>query len=303
MHPAGTNPDLIRREQPAYKAAADAADHVSGAPAALLASLLWGTADFLAGRASRAHPAVLVALVGQAAGLIALDADPAHPRRRRRVVRPRRARRASSASVAILAFYRALALGTMCVVAPIVATSAIVPVLAGVLIDGERPSALQWIGHGVALAGVTLASREPAHTKAIDAKQGAPARDRRRARSSASRSCSSARPRSTTRSPASPPRASSASPILGVLALARRRRARRCSALPKLGAIGLLDTGANTAFAIATTGGLLSLVAVLGGLFPVVTVALAYFFLHERLLPIQRVGVLLALAGIPLISA
>ena len=40
----------------------------------------------------------------------------------------------------------------------------------------------------------------------------------------------------------------------------------------------------------------------LGGLFPVVTVALAYVFLHERLVPIQRVGVLLALAGIPLIS-
>ena len=66
--------------------------------------------------------------------------------------------------------------------------------------------------------------------------------------------------------------------------------------------IGLLDTGANTAFAIATTGGLLSLAAVLGGLFPVVTVALAYFILHERLRPVQRAGVLLALAGIPLIS-
>ena len=73
-------------------------------------------------------------------------------------------------------------------------------------------------------------------------------------------------------------------------------------AVPNLAVIGLLDTGANTAFAIATTGGLLSLVAVLGGLFPVVTVALAYFLLHERLAPVQRAGVLLALAGIPLIS-
>jgi drug/metabolite transporter (DMT)-like permease len=42
---------------------------------------------------------------------------------------------------------------------------------------------------------------------------------------------------------------------------------------------------------------------VLGGLFPVVTVALAYFLLHERLRPLQRAGVVLALAGIPLISA
>ncbi len=40
--------------------------------AALLASLMWGTADFLAGRASRLHPAAMVALVGQAAGLLAL---------------------------------------------------------------------------------------------------------------------------------------------------------------------------------------------------------------------------------------
>ena len=40
--------------------------------AALLASLMWGTADFLAGRASRVHPAAMVALVGQAIGLVAL---------------------------------------------------------------------------------------------------------------------------------------------------------------------------------------------------------------------------------------
>ena len=41
----------------------------------------------------------------------------------------------------------------------------------------------------------------------------------------------------------------------------------------------------------------------LGGLFPVVTVALAYFLLHERLQPHPaRRASLLALAGIPLIS-
>ncbi len=86
-----------------------------------------------------------------------------------------------------------------------------------------------------------------------------------------------------------------------MLRRARRGAGRdRCPGWP---AIGLLDTGANTAFAIATTGGLLSLVAVLGGLFPVVTVALAYFLLHERLQRHQRIGVALALAGIPLISA
>jgi len=272
---------------------------VTGAPAALLASLLWVTADFLAGRASRAHPAVLVALVGQAAGLIALtlillirgvDAESLIPGALSGVV----------GSVAILAFYRALALGTMSVIAPIVATSAVVPVLAGVLIDGERPSALQWTGMAIALAGVTLASREPAHTKAIDARKAiqlaivaavfiglALVFLGRAAEHDSLGGVAAARVVGVV--------------ILGVLAWRVTARA-PLKELPKLGAIGLLDTGANTAFAIATTGGLLSLVAVLGGLFPVVTVALAYVFLHERLVPIQRVGVLLALAGIPLIS-
>ena len=42
--------------------------------AALLASLMWGVADFLGGRASRVHPAAMVALVGQAVSLVALAA-------------------------------------------------------------------------------------------------------------------------------------------------------------------------------------------------------------------------------------
>ncbi len=244
---------------------------------------------------------MLVALVGQAAGLIALalilavrgvDADSFLPGALSGVV----------GSVAILAFYRALALGTMSVVAPIVATSAIVPVFAGVLLDGERPGALQWMGIVARARG--RRARQPRagpHAPRSTRARRSSSRSSRRS-SSASRSSSSTTRPSTTRSAASPPRASSASPILGVLAWRAAARA-PLRALPKLGAIGLLDTGANTAFAIATTGGLLSLVAVLGGLFPVVTVALAYFFLHERLMPIQRAGVLLALAGIPLISA
>jgi drug/metabolite transporter (DMT)-like permease len=91
-------------------------------------------------------------------------------------------------------------------------------------------------------------------------------------------------------------------PVLVLVALHARATA-PLRALPHLVVIGVLDTAANSAFAIATTAGLLSLVAVLGGLFPVVTVALAYLVLHERLEPLQRAGVVLALAGVPLISA
>jgi drug/metabolite transporter (DMT)-like permease len=60
----------------------------------------------------------------------------------------------------------------------------------------------------------------------------------------------------------------------------------------------LLDVTANAGFAVATTHGYLSIVAVLGSLFPLVTVALAHVRLHERLSSGQRAGVGLALAGV-----
>jgi drug/metabolite transporter (DMT)-like permease len=266
--------------------------------AALLASLMWGTADFLAGRASRTHPAAMVALVGQVFGLVALalillvrggDAGALVPGAITGVF----------GAVAVVTFYRALAVGTMSIVAPIVATSAIVPVLVGVL-DGERPQAIQWVGIALALTGVALASYEPGG-QAVDSRKALRLAVvaalgigfslvflDRAAEHDALTGVAAAR--------------AVAVPLLVAVAL-RVAKSVPWRALPSLGVIGLLDTGANTAFAIATTGGLLSLVAVLGGLFPVVTVTLAYFLLHERLQPVQRAGVLLALAGIPLVSA
>ena len=63
-------------------------------------------------------------------------------------------------------------------------------------------------------------------------------------------------------------------------------------------AIGLLDTSANALFALASRHGLLSLVSVLGSLYPVMTIVLAYVFLHERLTRPQLAGVATALAGV-----
>jgi len=67
--------------------------------------------------------------------------------------------------------------------------------------------------------------------------------------------------------------------------------------------IGILDTAANVSYAAATTAGLLSVVAVLSSLYPVVTVGLAHRRLGERLAGSQRIGVALALGGAALISA
>jgi drug/metabolite transporter (DMT)-like permease len=67
--------------------------------------------------------------------------------------------------------------------------------------------------------------------------------------------------------------------------------------------VGIADVAANALFAVASSRGLLSLVSVLGSLYPVVTVVLAYLLLGERLTRAQRLGVGVALVGIAAISA
>ena len=67
--------------------------------------------------------------------------------------------------------------------------------------------------------------------------------------------------------------------------------------------IGVLDLGANGLYALATQEGLLSVVSVLGSLYPAVTVVLARIVLAERIARVQQVGVVLALAGVVAISA
>ena len=92
--------------------------------------------------------------------------------------------------------------------------------------------------------------------------------------------------------------------LFAVLFLVLRPRVKvERSAVPFIVAVGILDTGANGLFALATTEGYLSLVAVLGSLYPVVTVLLAFGVLRERIAPHQLAGAVATLAGIALIAA
>ena len=68
--------------------------------------------------------------------------------------------------------------------------------------------------------------------------------------------------------------------------------------------VGLGDALGNALFAAAShEGGLISLTSVLASLYPIVTVLLAAIVLHERVAPLQRLGVVLTLGGVILISA
>ena len=68
-------------------------------------------------------------------------------------------------------------------------------------------------------------------------------------------------------------------------------------------AIGLLDSGATELFAVATTKGLLSVVAVLAALYPVLVAILARVVLARTAHSVQRGGAVAAVAGAAAISA
>jgi drug/metabolite transporter (DMT)-like permease len=93
-------------------------------------------------------------------------------------------------------------------------------------------------------------------------------------------------------------------PLVAALVLARSPRVRTAFPhWPLLVGIGIADTCGVVLFGSATNRGLLSVVAVLGSLYPVVVAALARIVLSERLDRLQFAGAATALVGVALISA
>jgi drug/metabolite transporter (DMT)-like permease len=72
---------------------------------------------------------------------------------------------------------------------------------------------------------------------------------------------------------------------------------------PSLIFVGISDFAANAALGLAVHIGPVAICMVLGALYPVFTVVLAYFLLHERLHKAQYIGGIAAVAGVALISA
>ena len=206
--------------------------------------------------------------------------------------------------IALTCFYRGLAIGTMSVVAPISATAAAVPVLVG-LVEGERPSSLQVAGMAIALAGVILASREPVEEDGPPPNRAAIGLALVAAAGFGTFFVGLDRASESADVPWVIVVSRGCSLVLLVVAalVVRPALPRDTASLATLATIGLLDLGANGFYALATQEGLLSVVAVLGSLYPAVTVVLARFVLAERVARIQGVGVVLALAGVVAISA
>jgi drug/metabolite transporter (DMT)-like permease len=267
---------------------------------ALLASLSWGTSDFLAGLQARRSTAWTAALGGQVVASLALIALLV-------VVAPARPALGAMAAplvggavggIGVVLQYRALALVDMSVVSPIIAGAALVPVLWGAAI-GERPSALQIVGIVLTLAGIVLISRRAPGAVAA-------ALDRTGVVVAAAAAVAfglflvalkyggKADPLWTV----TVARTAAVLMLLAVAGATRPAIRLRRRALPVLVVVGLLIVAANLLFTSATTLGYLSIVGVLGWLNPAITMGWARVVLHERLRPLQVGAAVLVFAGI-----
>jgi drug/metabolite transporter (DMT)-like permease len=271
---------------------------------ALSAAVLWGFGDFLGGLASRRLAVLTVLAISQAFGLlgvaawIVLAGDP-FPGARELLP-------AAGAGLASLiglgALYRGLAVGAMGIVAPISAAAPVVPLM----VDAGRgivPSAPQWLGVALVLAGIVTLSREPS------------APGGRRIATGVGLALVAAlgfglffvgldagADESVSWAVGSARSAAVALALVAVLVTSSSLRPPRRH-LPLLAGVGVFDTGANVAVAFATTQGAVGIVAVLSALYPVVTIVLARIVLREQLNTSRRAGGIVALGGAALVAA
>jgi drug/metabolite transporter (DMT)-like permease len=282
---------------------------VVGSILALFSSLLWGTADYLAGNLSKRYRSIAVTGVSQFFGLIfGLTALLIGTFFGHELISPTLdfagyfipgLLAGVSGFIGLLAFYTGLATGRMGVVSPISSLSVLIP-LSVAYLDGERANLQQVIGITIALLGAFLASG-PEIKGGLPVKPiiyaviaafgfgGALTFIAIGARVDSLHTMTSMRVAS----------------VLIVILIAIRFRSLggfTRSTLPVLIFIGIADFLANLLLGIATTKGLVSIALVLGSLFPIVTALLAFKFLHERLHRVQYLGIAFAILGVIQIS-
>jgi drug/metabolite transporter (DMT)-like permease len=272
---------------------------------ALFSSLLWGSADFEGGRLAKRLPAIAVTGISQAIGLIfgliivvatgqwrapAFGHDgyfiPA-------VIA------GVTGYLGLILLYAGLASGRMGVVSPISSLCAIIPVTVA-LLSGEHVPYLKGIGIAIALIGAFCASGP-------EISQGLPLRPVFLAVGAAAGFGTAL----VFMAKGSVSNALMTMVVMRVTTflvsclIAIKHRSLggiQKSDLPRLLFIGVADFSANLLLGIASTRGLVSIVMVLGSLFPIMTAVLAFKILHERLHRVQYVGIALAVVGVAIIS-
>jgi drug/metabolite transporter (DMT)-like permease len=277
---------------------------------ALLASFTWGTSNYIAGVETRTrsvwHVTALSQIMAAAAAAVGLVAAKEAPPGGWDLVLLIVTGVATAAGLVM--FYKALAIGTMSVVAPIIAAEVLIPVTAGILM-GERPGLHAYIGMVATVGGVVLISRTPRRQKLDRSPE-----HHRVARKAVLLAVLTAVAWGFmllvygTVGQENPvwavfdTRVTSAAVLAAYVLLTGRGLSLKGQNLPALAAIGILLAVANFLFIIASGMGYLSVTSILGSLSPVVVTAYAQVLLHERLAPRQWAGFVAVFAGIVLLS-
>ncbi len=267
----------------------------------LAASLFWGSGDFSGGLASRRDNASSVVLAAYAVGcvllvILALIWREAFPSP---IDVLWGGLSGVSGAIGLIAFYSALSIGRMGIVAPVSAIlTAGIPVLFSAYTQG-LPSLLQLGGFVLALLAIGLVSR-PERTK------GRPEGLGLALLAGCGFGCffvliSRVSPGATFW-PLAVARLTSVVVLLVVISIQRQKILPKKSITLLVILAGVLDALGNAFFVLATHVGRLDVAAILSSLYPVATVLLATFILHERMTRIQTLGILLALLAIPMIS-
>ena len=272
---------------------------------ALGTALCYGVSNFIGPLLSRTLPTMAVIVAGQAvaltvSGVLVLSAGSGSPSG----IEVGAGLLAGFGNAGGLAlFYLAASSGPLSIVTPIGATGAAVPVLIG-LGKGEQLTPLHLAGIVLALGGVALAARRVSGS----------AEEAAHMRRTVLLSAGSAVLFGVflwAIAPASEAgvfwgvftsRVSLVALLVGGALLTRRALRVPGRDLPRVALPGVLLFAGTLMYAAATTEGQLSVVSVVATLFPVVTVTLAFVFLHERLSRVQWAGVGAALTGVVLLS-
>jgi drug/metabolite transporter (DMT)-like permease len=280
--------------------------HADSGSLALASSVTGGVSDFLSGTTSRRIGTLWFMFWTQlvqlalAIGWVAISGDEAPGVGTIAIA----AGAGLGLTIGLTAFFQAMVVGKISIVAPLSATGVAIPVAAG-LIGGEHPDATQIVGIAVTACGAVLAARGPREPESPGPESGVLLAflaalgggvffwlGAIASHHSAAWTVLVAR--------VVPSIVLASAVVLGRAGRRRpidRREASRMLAAALLGFAGL------ALYAAATLHGALAIVSVLAALYPVVTVLLALRVLGERMQRSQQVGILAVLGGVVLLSA
>jgi drug/metabolite transporter (DMT)-like permease len=287
---------------------------------ALAAAALFGSADFLGGVASRRVRAASVLLISTPAGLVVLLAAAlltGVPFRAGGVGWALAAGAAGGAGMIIL--YAGLAAGPMSVVAPVSALASTVVPVGAALAMGERASAAVYAGAVLCLVAIVMASMEGGRDSGAQSATGPGpglARFRVAARGLGYGAASGLafgtfflfiRNAGTAGVlwPVCLARVAGTAVILAAAAWLGTRPPGPAAGrwvLPAAAGAGILDATANVCYLLAARAGLFGIAVVITSLYPGITVLLARVTLGERMRAVQRAGLILAAAGVAMVT-